>query len=192
MRPTREQAVELLRSYNESEALVKHALAVEGVMRHFAALYPDEDAELWGIVGLLHDLDYEKFPDQHCKKTGEILRGQGYDELIAHGCESHGYGICIDVEPVSNMEKVLFTIDELTGLITAAVIMRPSKSVLDIELSSVKKKFKDKKFAAGVDRELVRQGCERLGMELDDVISHVILGMRECCDAIGLRGNPEA
>lgn len=190
MIPTREQAFELLSKHNKSDALIKHALSVEGVMRHFASLYPDEDAELWGTVGLLHDLDYEQFPDQHCAKTVEILRANGIDEVIVRGCASHGFGICSDVEPVSEMEKVLFTIDELTGLITAAAIMRPSKSVMDLELKSVKKKYKTKSFAAGVDRNLVEQGAEKLGMTLDDVIEHVILGMREVADAIGLRGEP--
>ena len=190
MRPTREQAFALLQSHNTSDALIKHALAVEGVMRHFAALQEGEDVELWGLVGLLHDLDYEQFPDQHCAKTAEILTGEGYDNVIVRGCESHGYGICSDVEPKSEMEKTLFTIDELTGLITAAAIMRPSRSVLDLGLSSVKKKYKTRSFAAGVDRDLVEKGCKMLSMPLDDVIMHVILGMRECCDAIGLRGNP--
>lgn len=190
MRPTREQAYELLKAYNTSDALIKHALSVEGVMRHFAALHKGEDAELWGIVGLLHDLDYEQYPEQHCKKTAEILTGEGYDDIIVRACASHGWGICSDIEPKSEMEKTLFTIDELTGLITAVAIMRPSHSVLDLELKSVKKKYKTRSFAAGVDRDLVEKGCEMLGMLLEDVISHTILGMRECADLIGLSGNP--
>lgn len=190
MIPTRDAAYELLTRYNESDALIKHALAVEGVMRHYAALY-GADAELWGIVGLLHDLDYEKYPDQHCAKTIEIMRDESIDEDIIRACASHGYGICTDIEPISDMEKVLFTIDELTGLIGAAAIMRPSKSVMDLELKSVKKKYKSKGFAAGVDRELVAKGAEMLGRELDDVIENVILGMRSVAEAIGLQGDHE-
>ena len=155
-------------------------------MRHFAGLYPGEDPELWGIVGLLHDLDYEKYPDQHCTKTQEILREKGADEVIVRGTASHGYGLCCDIEPVSTMEKVLFTIDELSGLITAAALMRPSHSVLDMEPKSVKKKFKDKRFAAGVDREVIVKGAEGLGMELDAVIAETIRGMQEVAEAIGL------
>ncbi|MDL2205963.1 HDIG domain-containing protein [Eubacteriales bacterium OttesenSCG-928-N13] len=191
MRPTREQAYALLKQYNKSEALIKHALSVEGVMRHFAGLYAGSDTDLWGIVGLLHDLDYEQYPDQHCKKTAEILNELGYDDVIVRGCASHGWGICSDIEPISDMEKVLFTIDELTGLITATAIMRPSKSVMDLELKSVKKKYKDRRFAAGVDRELVEKGAQMIDMPLDDVIVHVILGMRDVADEIGLRGNTE-
>ena len=185
MTPAREEAWEWLCQYNESESLRKHALTVEGVMRHFAAL-AGEDPEEWGIVGLLHDLDYEKYPDQHCTKTQEILREKGADEVIVRGTASHGYGLCCDIEPVSTMEKVLFTIDELSGLITAAALMRPSHSVLDIEPKSVKKKFKDKRFAAGVNREVILQGAERLGMEMDTVIAETIEGMKKIADSIGL------
>ncbi|MCI8652903.1 MAG: hydrolase [Angelakisella sp.] len=188
MIPTREQAWQWLCEYNDSESLRKHALTAEGVMRHFATLYPGEDPELWGVVGLLHDLDYEKYPDQHCHKAQEILREKGADEVIIRGVASHGYGLCCDIEPVSTMEKVLFTIDELSGLITAAVLMRPSRSVMDIELKSVKKKFKDKRFAAGVNREVVLQGAERLGMEMDAVITETIKGMQKVADVIGLAG----
>lgn len=188
MIPSRQEAYALLTKYNQSEALIRHALAVEGVMRHFAGLFEGEDAQLWGIVGLLHDLDYEKYPEQHCKKTLEILTEENYDPVIARACASHGYGICIDVEPVSPMEKTLFTIDELTGLISAAAIMRPSKSVMDLELKSVKKKYKTKSFAAGVDRELIEKGAQMLGMPLDEVIEQTILGMREVAGAIGLLG----
>ena len=155
-------------------------------MRHLAGLYPGEDPELWGVVGLLHDLDYEKYPEQHCVKEQEILREAGADEVIIRATASHGYGLCCDIEPVSTMEKVLFTIDELSGLITAAALMRPSHSVLDMEPKSVKKKFKDKRFAAGVDREVIIQGAQRLGMELDAVIAETIQGMREVAEAIGL------
>lgn len=187
---TRDEAVALLKEYNESDALVKHGLAVEGVMRHFARKY-GEDEEKWGIVGLLHDLDYEKYPDQHCVKVQEIMQERDIDPEIIRAVASHGYGICVDIEPQSQMEKVLYTIDELTGLVNATAIMRPSKSVLDLETKSVKKKFKSKGFAAGVDREIIKKGCERLEMDLGDVIEEVILGMREVCDAIDLRGEVE-
>ncbi|WP_302823325.1 HDIG domain-containing metalloprotein [Eubacterium callanderi] len=187
---TRDEALALLKEYNESDALVKHGLAVEGVMRYFARKY-GEDEEKWGIVGLLHDLDYEKYPDQHCVKVQEIMQERDIDPEIIRAVASHGYGICVDIEPKSQMEKVLYTIDELTGLVNATAIMRPSKSVLDLETKSVKKKFKSKGFAAGVDREIIKKGCERLEMDLGDVIEEVILGMREVCDAIDLRGEVE-
>ena len=187
---TRDEALALLKEYNESDALVKHGLAEEGVMRHFARKY-GEDEEKWGIVGLLHDLDYEKYPDQHCVKVQEIMQERDIDPEIIRAVASHGYGICVDIEPKSQMEKVLYTIDELTGLVNATAIMRPSKSVLDLETKSVKKKFKSKGFAAGVDREIIKKGCERLEMDLGDVIEEVILGMREVCDAIDLRGEVE-
>ena len=187
---TRDEALELLKEYNESDALVKHGLAVEGVMRHFARKY-GEDEEKWGIVGLLHDLDYEKYPDQHCVKVQEIMQERDIDPEIIRAVASHGYGICVDIEPQSQMEKVLYTIDELTGLVNATAIMRPSKSVLDLETKSVKKKFKSKGFAAGVNREIIKKGCERLEMDLGDVIEEVILGMREVCDVIDLRGDVE-
>lgn len=187
---TRDEALALLKEYNESDALVKHGLAVEGVMRHFARKY-GEDEEKWGMVGLLHDLDYEKYPDQHCVKVQEIMQERDIDPEIIRAVASHGYGICVDIEPQSQMEKVLYTIDELTGLVNATAIMRPSKSVLDLETKSVKKKFKSKGFAAGVDREIIKKGCERLEMDLGDVIEEVILGMREVCDAIDLRGEVE-
>lgn len=185
MTPTREQAWEWLCEYNESESLRKHALTVEGVMRHFAAL-AGEDPEEWGLVGLLHDLDYEKYPEQHCQKVQEILREKDVDEDIIRAVASHGYGICSDIEPQSRLEKTLFTIDELSGLITAAALMRPSRSVMDMEVKSVKKKFKDKRFAAGVDRDIIIRGAERLGMEMDTVIAETIQGMREVAEAIGL------
>lgn len=186
MTPTRDQAWQWLCDYNESESLRKHALTVEGVMRHFAAL-AGEDPDQWGLVGLLHDLDYEKYPDQHCHKVQEILREKGVDESIIHAVASHGYGLCCDIEPETRLEKTLFTIDELSGLITAAALMRPSKSVMDMEVKSVKKKFKDKRFAAGVDRDVIIKGAERLGMEMDAVIAETIQGMREVAEAIGLQ-----
>ena len=183
----RQQAWEILTQYNESEALLKHAMAVEGCMRHFAALN-NEDAELWGVVGLLHDVDYEKYPEQHCAKAQEILGEKGVDPVIIRAVASHGFGICSDVEPQTVMEKTLFAIDELTGLINAAAIMRPSKSVMDLELKSVKKKYKDKRFAAGVDRSIIEKGAEMLGTTVDELIQQCILGMRECADKIGLAG----
>jgi len=188
MKPTREQAYALLVEYNDSPALITHALAVEGVMRHFARLL-GEDEEKWGVVGLLHDLDYQRFPEQHCTKAREILTERGVDEEYIHAIQSHGYGLCSDVKPEHVMEKVLYTIDELTGLINATAIMRPSKSVLDLELKSVKKKYKDRSFAAGVNREVIEKGAAMLGMNLDDVITETIAGMRDVADAIGLRGN---
>lgn len=185
MIPTREEAWGWLCEYNESDSLRKHALTVEGVMRHFAGL-AGEDPEEWGIVGLLHDLDYEKYPEEHCAKVQEILRERGVDEGIIRAVASHGYGICSDIEPETKLEKTLYTIDELSGLITAAALMRPSRSVMDIEVKSVKKKMKDKRFAAGVDREIIKRGAERLGMEMDEVIAETIEGMREVAEAIGL------
>ena len=188
MRPTREEAWKLLNEYNKSDALLKHGLAVEGVLRHFAEIN-GEDTEKWGVIGLLHDLDYEMYPEKHCVKTAEIMRENDIDEDYIHAVCSHGWGLCCDVEPVEKMEKVLYTIDELTGLINAACLMRPSKSVLDIEVKSVKKKFKSSGFAAGVNREVIQKGCDMIGLSLDDVIKETIEGMKSCADAIGLRGN---
>ena len=185
---TRDEAWELFTEYNKSETLIKHGLTVEGVMRHFASLY-GENIEKWGIIGLIHDLDYEMYPEEHCTKSAEIMREKGIDEEYIHAVCSHGWGLCSDVEPVEKMEKVLYTIDELTGLITAACLMRPSKSVMDIEVKSVKKKFKTHSFAAGVNREVIEKGCGMLGLTLDDVIKETIEGMRECAEAIGLKGN---
>ncbi|ROR28337.1 putative hydrolase (HD superfamily) [Mobilisporobacter senegalensis] len=190
MRLNREQAWNLLTEYNKTDSLLKHALTVEGVMRHFANLFGEEDIDKWAIIGLLHDLDYEKYPEQHCIKVQEILRERNIDEDYIHGIASHGFEICCDIEPIERMELVLYTIDELTGLITAAALMRPSKSVMDIELKSVKKKYKDKRFAAGVDRSIIEKGASKLGMDLDTVINETILGMREVAEAIGL-GNHE-
>ncbi len=187
MKPTRDEAYKLLCEYNDSPSLITHALTVEGVMRHFARLL-GEDEEKWGIIGLLHDLDYQRFPEQHCLKSREILTDNGADAEIIHAVMSHGYGMCCDVKPEHVMEKVLYTVDELTGLIHATAIMRPSKSILDLELKSVKKKYKDRRFAAGVSRETIEQGCAMLGMDLDQVITETIAGMREVADAIGLRG----
>ena len=187
--PSREEAFELLKEYNKSDSLIRHALTVESVMLHFAELFGEEDKEKWGIVGLTHDLDYEMYPDEHCKKVREILVERNWPEDYIHAIESHGWKLCSDVEPIERMEKVLYTIDELTGLITAAALMRPSKSILDMEVKSVKKKWKDKRFAAGVNREVIAEGTEMLGMELDKVIEETIKGMKDVAESIGLKGN---
>ena len=184
----RGEALALFLRYNHTDSLIRHALAVESVMRHFAAVYR-EDPDKWGVIGLLHDLDYEMYPEQHCAKSAEILAAEGVDPSYIHAVCSHGYGICSDVEPAETMEKVLFAIDELTGLINAAALMRPSKSVLDMEVKSVLKKFKTPSFAAGVDRALIEKGAADLGMELPELIGQTILGMREAAEAIGLKGN---
>lgn len=186
--PTRETAMELLREYNQNDSLIKHALAVEAVMVHFAELF-GEDKEKWGIIGLIHDLDYEKYPDEHCTKTREILTERGWPEDYIRAVVSHGWGICSDVEPEEKMEKVLYTIDELTGLIAATALMRPSKSILDLTTKSVRKKWKQKSFAAGVDRGIIEKGVQRLGMELGEVMAETIKGMQKVADEIGLKGN---
>ena len=183
----REQAFELLKKYNKSDSLIKHALSVEGVMRHFARLN-NEDQDKWGIIGLLHDVDYEMYPDKHCVKARKILEEEGYPEEYIHAVQSHGWGICIDVEPTHRMENVLFTIDEITGLITATALMRPSKSVLDLEVKSVKKKWSQKSFAAGVNREIIISGAERLGMDISTILGETIKGMQSVAEEIGLKG----
>jgi len=184
----REAALQLLKEYNESESLLNHGLAVSGVMAHFSEL-EGEKKEYWEIVGLLHDLDYEKYPDQHCVKVVEILKNNGYDDDFIHSVVSHGFGICTDVEPVQQMEKILYAIDELTGLITACAYMRPSKSVNDLEVKSVKKKFKSANFAAGVNRDVIRKGAEMSGYSVEDLTRETILGMRAVADEIGLGDN---
>jgi putative nucleotidyltransferase with HDIG domain len=181
----KEVALKLLKEYNETESLVNHGLAVSGVMRHFAEL-EGEDPDYWEVVGLLHDLDYEKYPDQHCVKVVEILSDNGFEETFINSIVSHGYGICSEVEPRHQMEKILYATDELTGLITACAYMRPSKSVNDLELKSVKKKFKTQSFAAGVNREIVTKGADMAGYSLDDLMTQTILGMRKIADEIGL------
>ncbi len=185
IKPNRDEALKLLKEYNKSEALITHALTVEGVMKHFSRLL-NEDEDKWGTIGLLHDLDYEMYPEQHCIKAQEIMREKNISEEYIHGVASHGYGICCDVEPVHIMEKVLYTIDELTGLITAAAIMRPSKSVMDLELKSLKKKYKSKGFAAGVNRQVIENGAKLLNMDLDYIMQETIDGMKEIADEIGL------
>lgn len=186
--PTREEAWQLLNRYNSSERLIKHALAVEGVMRYFARKR-GEDEDKWGVVGLVHDLDYEQYPDQHCLKTEEILRENEWPEETIRAVISHGYGICTDVRPESEMEKVLYAVDELTGLVAAAALVRPSRSVMDMKAKSVKKKWKDKRFAAGVDRGIIENGCGMLDVELTELITDTIMGMREVADEIGLKGS---
>ncbi len=183
--PTRDQAFELVKKYNKDPFHVKHALTVEGVVKWFAnELGYGDDAEFWGICGLLHDVDFENWPEEHCKKAPELLAEIDADESIVHAVCSHGYGICSDVEPEHEMEKVLFATDELTGLIGAAALMRPSKSCKDMELKSLKKKFKDKKFAAGCDRDIIRRGAEMLGWELDELFEKTILAMRTVEDDV--------
>ena len=179
MELTREQAMGLLRKYNTEPFHIQHALTVEGVMRWFAQ-ESGEDPDFWGLCGLLHDVDFEKWPEQHCQKAPELLAEVNASAEMVHAICSHGYGICCDVEPTAQMEKILFASDELTGLIGAAARMRPSKSVMDMELSSLKKKFKDKKFAAGCSRDVIRTGAERLGWNLDELMEKTILAMRSC------------
>lgn len=190
VKPGREEAFSLLKEYNKSEGLIKHALAVEAVMRYYARKM-GQDEEKWGIIGLIHDLDYEQFPAQHCKKSEEILNAHNWPSDYIRAVVSHGWEICTDVEPQSELEKVLYTIDELVGLVGATALVRPSKSVLDMKAKSVKKKWKDKAFAAGVNRAVISKGAEMLGIELNELISDVIMGMREVADEIGLKGNCE-
>ncbi len=176
---TREQAYGLLTKYNHEPFHIQHALTVEGVMRWYAnELGHSDEADFWAIVGLLHDVDFELYPEHHCIKAPELLREGGVSEEMIHAIVSHGYGLCVDVKPELEMEKVLFAADELTGLIGAAARMRPSRSVSDMELSSLKKKFKDKKFAAGCSRDVIRQGAEMLGWELDVLLERTIQAMR--------------
>ncbi|NLH00621.1 MAG: hydrolase [Clostridiales bacterium] len=181
----KKQAWELLKEYNKESFHLKHAQTVALCMKYFAENegFADE-ADFWEIVGMLHDLDFEIYPDQHCIKVQEILREKGFDEKLIHAIASHGYGMCCDIEPKSHMEKLLFAADELTGLIGAAALMRPSKSVQDMELSSLKKKFKDKKFAAGCNRETIEKGAEMLGWELDALLERTLAAMRACEDKI--------
>ncbi|MCX6335156.1 MAG: hydrolase [Bacteroidia bacterium] len=176
--PTREDALELFRKYNKTESLMKHALAVEGVMRYMAGK-AGENEDKWGIIGLIHDLDYEMYPEQHCTMTKEILEENNWPEEYIRAVLSHGWGLASDIEPVTKLEKTIFAIDELTGLVTTSALVRPSKSVMDMEARSVKKKWTDKRFAAGVDRSVIEKGAEMLGVSLDDLITDCIMGMRE-------------
>jgi len=183
--PPYDEALSLFQEFNQSESLLKHAYSVEGVMRYMSRK-TGQDEEKWGIVGLMHDLDYERFPEQHCKKAREILEERAWPEEYIRAVVSHGWGLCSDVEPQSNMEKTLYAVDELTGLITAAALVRPSKSVSDLEAKSVMKKWKDKSFAAGVNRSVIEKGAAMLGVELRELVSDTIMGMREVADKIGL------
>lgn len=183
--PTRGEALALLKAHNSSESLIRHALAVEGVMRYMAGAQ-GEDADKWGTIGLVHDLDYERFPEQHCLKTREILAGHGWPADYIRAVLSHGWGACTDVEPQTTLEKTLYAVDELAGLVAACALVRPSRSVLDLEVSSVRKKWRQKGFAAGADRGVIEKGAQMLGVELDALIAAVIAGMRTVADAIGL------
>lgn len=186
--PTREAALELFRKYNKSESLYRHALAVEGVMKYMASK-SGEDGDKWGIIGLIHDLDYEMYPEQHCKMTKKILEENEWPEDYIRAVLSHGWGLATDVEPVTRLEKTIYAIDELTGLVATSALVRPSRSVLDMEARSVKKKWNDKKFAAGVNRSVIEKGAAMLGVSLDDLITDCIMGMRDVAGEIGLKGN---
>jgi len=188
-KPTRDEAFSLLKEYNKNESLIKHALAVEAVMR-YCAHKRGQDEEKWGVIGLVHDLDYEQFPDRHCKKTEEILKAHNWPADYIRAVVSHGWGLCTDIEPQNELEKTLYAVDELVGLVVATALVRPSKSVMDMEPKSVKKKWKEKSFAAGVNRDVIEKGAQMLGIELSELINDVIMGMRQVADEIGLRGNP--
>ena len=187
---TRETAYAILKEYTGNESLIRHALAVEAVMLHFARLLGAEDTEKWAITGLLHDFAYERYPDEHCTIAGSILLQRSWPQEYIRAVQSHGWKICSDVEPVSLMEKVLYTIDELTGLVAAAALVRPSKSVLDLEVKSVMKKWNQKNFAAGVDRQVIEEGAAMLDMSLEHITRETINGMRKAAEEIGLKGNP--
>ncbi len=182
--PTREEAFKLLKEYNKNESLINHALAVEAVMLHFAQLLEEEDVEKWGIIGLVHDLDYEMYPEDHCKMTKKILEEENWPEEYIHAIMSHGWNICTNVEPVEKMEKVLYTIDELTGLINATALMRPT-GISDMKVKSLKKKWKDKSFAAGVNRDIIADGAEMLEMDLNEVFAETIEAMKKIAEEIG-------
>ncbi len=187
--PTRDEAFALVREYIKNENLVAHVLAVEGVMRYMARKL-GEDQDKWGVIGLAHDIDYEKYPELHCRKSPEILRQAGWPEDYIRAIVSHGWGICSEVEPVERMEKVLYAIDELTGLVVATALMRPSRSIMDMEARSVLKKWKNERFAAGVKRPVIEKGAAMLGVGLEDLITDTIMGMRDVAKEIGLFGNP--
>jgi len=185
MIPSRDDALALFRKYNESQSLYRHALAVEAVMRHFAQKY-DENGDKWGVIGLIHDLDWDKWPDEHCLKTEEILKSEDWPEDWIRAVVSHGWGLVTEVEPVHVMERVLYATDELTGLITATALMRPSKSLMDLSSKSVMKKWKDKRFSAGVNREIIDQGAAMLGLERTELINETIAGMRTAAAELDL------
>ena len=186
--PTRASALELFKKYNQSESLMKHALAVEGVMRYMARK-AGEDEDKWGVIGLIHDLDYEMYPDQHCVMTKKILEENNWPGEYVRAVLSHGWGLASDVEPLTLLEKTIFAIDELTGLVTTSALVRPTRSVMDMEARSVKKKWNDKRFAAGVDRAIIKKGAEMLQVGVDELIEDTIKGMQEVAEAIGLKGN---
>ncbi len=186
---TREDAWTLLQKHVHTPNLISHALAVEAVMRYFAKQF-GEDEEQWGVIGLCHDIDYEQYPEEHCIKALDLLTDAGWPEFYIHAVQSHGWGLCCDIEPISRLEKTLYTIDELTGLVSATALVRPSKSILDLKVKSVKKKWKSKAFSAGVDRSVILKGTEMLGMELSEVIDWTIKGMQEIALELGLVGNP--
>lgn len=183
--PTREQALDLFKKYNKSESLLKHALSVEAVMRYMAVKYGG-DQEKWGIIGLIHDLDYEMYPKQHCIMTKKILEDNEWPDEYIRAVLSHGWGLATDVEPITKLEKTIYAIDELTGLVATSALVRPSKSVMDMEARSVKKKWNDRKFAAGVDRSVIEKGAAMLGVSIDDLITDCIMGMRNVAREIGL------
>lgn len=184
----REAALALWRQYNDDESLLRHALSVEAAMRHFAAL-KGEDPEYWGLVGLLHDIDYQRHPDEHLRHARAMLEPAGYPEAFIRAVESHGWGLCSEVEPLHAMEKALYAVDELTGFIAACAFVRPSRSVLDMEVKSVKKKWKTPAFAAGVNRDVIEKGAAMLGMDLDALIGETIVALRAAAEAVGLKGN---
>ena len=184
----REDCWSILTEHTKSDALIKHALSVETCVRAYAQKF-NEDEEKWRVIGLVHDLDYEQFPEEHCHKCVELFKEHNWPEDYIRAVISHGFGICTDVKPETNLEKTLYAIDELTGLVASTALVRPSKSILDIKAKSVKKKFKDKRFAAGVDREVIKKGAAFLDIELSELITQVILGMRPAAEKIGLKGN---
>ncbi len=186
--PDRDFAFTILKKYTKNESLIKHALTIEAVMRYFVKLFGENELEKWGTIGLLHDIDYERYPDKHCLMVREILSPYGFPEEYLRAIESHGYNVENDVEPVQTMEKVLYATDELTGLIAATVILRPGKSIMDLKVSSVKKKWKQKSFASGVNRHVIEEGARMLGMELDMLIENTIKGMQTVAEEIGLKG----
>ena len=186
--PSRTEAFAILCEYNKQDSLVRHGLAVEAVMRYFAAK-AGEDVEKWGVIGLCHDLDYEQFPEQHCTMTRTILEGRGWPESYIRAIVSHGWGICSETEPIHYMEKILFATDELTGLITASVYVRPSKSILDLTTKSVMKKWNTRAFAAGANRDVIAKGAAMLGITVEELVDETILGMQAFAELIGLKGN---
>jgi len=186
--PNRDFAFTILKKYTQNESLIRHALTIEAVMRYFAEFFYEKEVEKWGIIGLLHDIDYEKYADKHCFMVREILSPYGFPEEYLRAIESHGYKLINDIEPVETLEKVLYATDELTGLIAATVVLRPGKSIMDLKVSSVKKKWKQKSFASGVNRNVIGEGAKMLGMELDVLIEHTIKGMQTVAEEIGLKG----